>query len=117
MIVPTQMTATSQFWVPMNWKTLQCMLDSGKMDLDMEEANKFGAMDLNMKEIGRIMLLMAREGLYTPMEMYMKESGSMIKLMERVNTLIWMAQLMKEDGMKINNTVLEWKHGQMEPDM
>lgn len=37
-----------------------CILDNGKMDKDMEEENRFGWMVPFMKDIGKIMWLVAR---------------------------------------------------------
>jgi len=43
----------------------------------------------------------------------MKAIGKMIKLMVRGNIFIWMELNMKEIGLKINNTELEKRGGQI----
>jgi len=40
---------------------MQFLLANGNMVLDMEEVDKFGQMDLNMKDIGQIIWQMVEE--------------------------------------------------------
>ena len=42
----------------LKWKIMLIILGNGNMVRDMEEANRYGAMDLNMKVIGKTILPM-----------------------------------------------------------
>jgi hypothetical protein len=60
------------------------MKDNGKIIKEMEEVLKFGKMDPFMKGIGKIILHMGLEDLFTLMEMYILVNGKMIELMVKV---------------------------------
>jgi hypothetical protein len=68
-----------------------------------------------MRDGGRIIRLMAREGLFMRMEISMMGIGRMIKLMDSEYTVIWMELGTRGTGKKINNMEKDWKHGLMVP--
>lgn len=78
---------------------------------------KFGQMDRDTKDIGKVTKLMAVVNLFMLMEMFMKGNGLMTKLMVKVLTHMLMVLTIMEIGLMINNMVMGWSHGQMEPSM
>ena len=58
----------------MNW-LLDITMDNGNMDKDTVAENKFGQMDLSMKDTGVMIWLMEEEDLFMPMEMFSKDHG------------------------------------------
>jgi hypothetical protein len=69
----------------------------------MEEAFKFGQMDLDMMVSGDKEWLMVMADLFMLKEMFMRENGLKIKLTVLVFILILMEVDMKVTGFKINN--------------
>ena len=61
---------------------------NGNMNLGMVTGFKFGQMVQNMKDNGKIMLLMVKENFGMQMVMFMMETGKMIKLMDLAPTHI-----------------------------
>ena len=61
---------------------------NGNMNLGMVTGCKFGQMVQNMKDNGKIMLLMVKENFGMQMVMFMMETGKMIKLMDLAPTHI-----------------------------
>jgi len=60
---------------------------------------------------------MDKENWFTLTVTFTKENGSMTRLMEKVLTLMQMVLITMVTGSMINNTALEWNHGQMVPSM
>ena len=88
-----------------------------KLDLDMAVVIKFGAMEVFMKAIGKMIKLTEEEDSFMQMVIFMTVSGRTIKLMVLENTLILMVPNTKVIGSMISNMVKEKKNGQMAPDM
>ena len=83
--------------------------------LDRERASRSGQTDPCMKDTGSITRLMEREDLFTLMVMSMTASGKMIKLTAMESIAILTVLSTKVNGRTTSNTVMEWRHGQMEP--
>lgn len=91
----------------------QFLKANGLKEKDLEEENKFGKMDLFMKEHGKMIWLKDMEGLYTKKEMYTKVNEFRIKLMDKEHMFIKIKLNMKEVGYGTVKMVTELKHGQM----
>lgn len=79
----------------------------------MEKEGNFGLMVQNIKEFGKMILLMGLEELFLQMEIYIKENGKMIKLMGLENILKWMVLFIMEIFLIINFMVRVNNNGQM----
>lgn len=90
---------------------------NGKAKRDMDLEYKFGQMELNMKDIGKTIRLMAKESSGMPMEMFLMVNGKMIKHMVTEFIFMLMEQNTKENGKMICNMAKEQKFGQMVLDM
>jgi hypothetical protein len=84
-----------------------------KLDLDMAVVIKFGAMEVFMRGIGKMIKLTEEEDSFMQMVIFMTASGRTIKLMALENTLILMVPSMKDTGSMISNTVKVKRSGQM----
>lgn len=84
-----------------------------KLDLDMAVVIKFGAMEVFMKAIGKMIKLTEEEDSFMQMVIFMTVSGRTIKLMALENTLILMVPSMKDTGSMISNMVKVKRSGQM----
>ena len=51
--------------VLLKWKIMRIIMGNGSMEKDLEEENKYGVMDLNMKDIGKMIWQMVEEDLFT----------------------------------------------------
>ena len=91
----------------------QFLKANGLKEKDLEEENKFGKMDLFMKEHGKMIWLKDMEGLYTKKEMYTKVNEFRIKLMDKEHMFIKIKLNMKEVGYETVKMVMELKHGRM----
>jgi hypothetical protein len=98
----------------MNWIMEQFMWVNGrKRGFVMAEVCKFGVMALNMKGTGRMIWPMERVDSFTLMEMFMRVNGIMIRHTGGASISIWMVPNIQENGKKINNTVMDKRHGLM----
>ena len=79
----------------------------------MAMVSKFGLMDLNTKESGRMIKPTDTESLYTQTEISTRVNGRMTRLTAMEATHTPMEQLMLENGKTINNTERVLKLGQM----
>ena len=71
----------------------------------MGEGCRYGLMDPDMKDNGKIIELMDMEGWYTLRVIYMKEIGKMIKPMVKVLILKTREVNTKENGLTINKNM------------
>lgn len=90
---------------------------NGKAKIGMDLEYKFGLMELNMKDIGKIIRLMGKESFGMLMETFLMVNGKMIRHMVTEFIFMLMEQNMKENGKMICNMVKEQKFGQMVQDM
>jgi predicted hydrocarbon binding protein len=75
---------------------------------------KFGLINQDTKDIGRMIKRMVRELCITLMETFIRVIGRMIKLTAGVSIHTTMERLMKENGKKTSKTERVQKLGQME---
>ena len=80
---------------------------------EMEEDIKSGLMEAFMKDIGKMIKLMAEADSFMLTGMCTRENGKMTRLMGMENTCTPMVPNTKVIGKKINNTEKEKKHGLM----
>jgi hypothetical protein len=81
---------------------------------DMEEESRFGAMEVSMRDTGRIIRQMAGEGSLMQTETFMKESGLMIRNKDLESTNTAQGAITKENGRKISSMAKERKDLPME---
>ena len=81
--------------------------------LETEEEFRYGPMDQDMMDSGRMEWLMVEVDLFMLMEMFMKVNGSKIKLMDMEYNKIITEVVTKASGKTTNNTVTASKSGQM----
>ena len=79
--------------------------------LETAEVFKFGKMDQDMTDFGKMAWLMVEVGWYMLMGTSMKVNGSKIKLMDMEYNKIITEAAMKANGKTTNNTVTELKSG------
>jgi hypothetical protein len=89
------------------------MLDSGRVDSEMDMENKLGQMGLNISENGVKTELMAKADLSMSMVIFTKGSGQMIKQMAMEYTSMSTVLNTKESGKMIFNMVRVLKLGLM----
>ena len=92
----------------------QYIKDNGKEPFVKVMEFKFGLMVLDMKAIGRMIWLMARESSLISMEMSMRVTGSMIKHGVTEFILITKMDNMKVIGRMMFNMDTANRHGQMD---
>ena len=80
--------------------------------LETEEEFRYGPMDQDMMDSGRMEWLMVEVDLFMLMEMFMKVNGSKIKLMDMEYNKIITEVVTKASGKTTNNTVTASKSGQ-----
>lgn len=92
-----------------------CIKGSGLLMITRktEEEYRFGLMDQDMMDSGKMEWLMVMEDLFMLREMFMKVSGTKTKLMVMVFILTLMEADTRVNGTRINNMVMELNNGQM----
>ena len=82
---------------------------------NMVKVNKFGKMEVSLKELGKIIKHMDLEDLFIRKEIHTKVNGSKIKPMDLESIPIMMEQFIAGNGLKILNKVKGLKLGPMGP--
>lgn len=83
------------------------------MERKMVMDNKFGLMDPNTRENGKMIKQMALESLFMLMETYMKDNGKTIRPMVTVAILMLTVPLTMENGKMISSMEKVLRHGRM----
>jgi len=86
---------------------------NGKEMREVAEVCKYGKMDQSMKDIGKIIWLMALEDLFILMVMCILENGRMIEQMEKANIYLIMGLSILEIGRMISNLDMVKRNGRM----